>query len=98
MSDPKPDQNELLFMGLLQSFVSSARMQLGKQENPLTGETETNLKEAQFTIDMLEMIGAKTEGNLSDKEQQFLKSSLSKLKMNFVELSIKPDSGKTDEK
>ena len=98
MNDPKPDQNELMFMGLLQSFVSSAWMQLGKQENPLTGETETNLKEAQFTIDMLEMIGAKTEGNLSDKEQQFLKSSLSELKMNFVELSIKPDSGKTDEK
>ena len=98
MSDPKPDQNELMFIGLLQSFVSSAWIQLGKQENPLTGKTETNLKEAQFTIDMLEMIGAKTEGNLSDKEQHILKSSLSKLKMDFVELSMKQDSSKTDEK
>ena len=98
MDDPKPDQNELMFMGLLQSFVSSAWIQLGRQENPLTGKTETNLKEAQFTIDMLEMIEAKTAGNLSDKEQQILKSSLSELKINFVELSIKKDSSKTDEK
>ena len=98
MSDPKPDQNELMFIGLLQSFVSSAWIQLGRQENPLTGKTETNLKEARFTIDMLEMIEKKTEGNLSDKEQQILKSSLAELKMNFVELSMKQDSSKTDTK
>ena len=96
MTDQKPDQNELMFIGLLQSFVSSAWIQLGQQENPLTGKTEINLKEARFTIDMLEMIETKTRGNLSDKEQQILKSALSDLKMKFVELKMKNDSNNTE--
>jgi len=97
MTDQKPDQKELMFIGLLQSFVSSAWIQLGKQENPLTGKTEVNLKEAQFTIDMLEMIEMKTKGNLSDKEQQILKSALADLKMKYVELKMKNNSNKTED-
>jgi len=98
LTDQKPDQNELMFIRLLQSFLSSAWIQLGKKENPLTGKTETNLSEARFTIDMLEMIEEKTKGNLSDKEQQVLKSALSDLKMKFVELKMKHDSNKTEDK
>ncbi|MBN2600866.1 MAG: DUF1844 domain-containing protein [Candidatus Marinimicrobia bacterium] len=97
MSDQKPDQNELMFIGLLQSFVSSAWIQLGRQENPVTGKTEINLKEAQFTIDTLEMIKKKTTGNLSDKEQQILKSALADLKLKFVELKMKNDSDNTED-
>ena len=97
MADQKPDQNELMFIGLLQSFVSSAWIQLGKQENPLTGKTEPNLKEAQFTIDMLEMIEKKTKGNLSDNEQQILHTALSDLKMKFVEFKMKHDFDKTED-
>ncbi|MDO9547624.1 MAG: DUF1844 domain-containing protein [Candidatus Marinimicrobia bacterium] len=98
MTDQKPDQNELMFIGLLQSFASSAWIQLGKQENPLTGKIETNLKEARFTIDMLGMIEEKTRDNLTEKEQQILNAALSDLKMKFVELKMKQDSGKTEDK
>ena len=95
MSDKEIDQQELMFIGLVQSFASSAWIQLGKKENPMTGKTEVNLREAQFTIDMLEMIAKKTRGNLSEQEEKLINSSLSDLKRSFVELSKqeKPDSG-----
>ena len=75
----------------MQSFVTSAWIQLGKQKNPITDKTEINLDEAQFTIDMLEMIKEKTEGNLNEKEAQLLSNSLSELKMNFIDLKMKQD-------
>ncbi|MBC8491268.1 MAG: DUF1844 domain-containing protein [Candidatus Marinimicrobia bacterium] len=92
MTDNNIDQKQVLFLGLIQSFVTSAWIQLGKQKNPITDKTEVNLDEAQFTIDMLEMIKEKTEGNLNEKEAQILSNSLSELKMNFIDLKMKQDS------
>jgi hypothetical protein len=89
MNDDKPDLKQILFMGLVQSFVTSAWIQLGKQKNPLTDKIEVNLKEAQFTIDMLEMIEARTKGNLNDDEQRLLANAITELKMNFVDLKLK---------
>lgn len=92
MPEDKIDKNQMLFLGLIQSFVTSAWIQLGKQKNPITDKIEVNLDEAQFTIDMLEMIKEKTEGNLNEKEAQIISSSLSELKMNFIDIKIKKDS------
>ena len=89
MSDAKPDLQQVLFIGLIQSFVTSAYIQLGKQKNPLTDKVEVNLQEAQFTIDMLEMIEAKTKGNLTADEQRLLTNAITELKMNFVDYKLK---------
>jgi hypothetical protein len=89
MSDEKPDLKQVLFIGLIQSFVTSAWIQLGKQKNPLTDKVEVNLKEAQFTINMLEMIEAKTKGNLTEDEQRILANAITELKMNFVDYKLK---------
>ncbi len=91
MTDNHIDQKQVLFLGLIQSFVTSAWIQLGKQKSPITDKTEVNLDEAQFTIDMIEMIKEKTEGNLNEKEAQIISSSLSELKMNFIDLKMKQD-------
>lgn len=91
MTEDRIDQKQVLFLGLIQSFITSAWIQMGKQKNPLTGDTAVNLKEAQFTIDMLEMIEEKTKGNLSEEEKQILASGLSELKINFVDLKVKQD-------
>ncbi len=77
---------------MIQSFVTSAWIQLGKQKSPITDKIEVNLDEARFTIDMIEMIKEKTEGNLNEKEMQIISSSLSELKMNFIDLKMKQDS------
>ena len=92
MTEKTLETDQMLFVGLLQSFVSSAWIQLGKRENPLTGKTVVNLDEAKFTIDMLEMLQKKTRGNLSDTEQQILSTALTELKISFVDLKSKQSS------
>ena len=64
---------------------------MGKLKNPITEKTERNLPEASFYIDIIDMMKRKMSGNLSEDEEKFLDSSLSGLKMNYVEESNKPE-------
>ncbi len=99
MAENPLETEQMLFLGLLQSFVSNAWIQMGKRENPVTGKTAVNLDEAKFTIDMLEMLEKKTQGNLSDNEQQIMSSALTELKMSFVNLKLQhsPDNKSENE-
>ena len=93
------DVHKAMFMELVIMLSSSAMQQLGKIINPLTGKTECNLEAAQATIDMLEMIEAKTRGNLDRDEGRLLASTLTSLRMNFVETAAaKPPDSKPDAK
>lgn len=83
-----PDTNEMhkaMFVQLVMMFSQSAMQHLGKIINPMTGKTELNLEAAQATIDMVEMLEAKTKGNLDRDEERVLKNTLTSLRMNYVE-------------
>ena len=89
MSDTQK-QNEL-FQGLTLSLAAGVMQHLGKTLNPMTQKIEKNLQAAQATIDMLDMLEAKTKGNLEEGESKILTHVLSELKMNYVEtLNEKP--------
>ncbi|NQT93738.1 MAG: DUF1844 domain-containing protein [Lentisphaerae bacterium] len=81
------EMDKALLVNLVIMLSSSAMQQLGKLVNPMTNKTEVNLEGAQLSIDMLQMIRAKTQGNLDDEEQKLLNDSLSSLQMNYVETS-----------
>jgi len=81
------DTNKMLFVHLVTMLSMSAMQQMGKIINPMTGKTEMNLEAAQATIDMLDMLAAKTRNNLDADEERLMKDTLSALKMNFVETS-----------
>ncbi|HAL92563.1 MAG TPA: DUF1844 domain-containing protein [Verrucomicrobia bacterium] len=83
MSDDK--QNGEMFQGLVISLAAATMQHLGKTLSPVTNKIEKNLPAAQSTIDMLDMLEAKTKGNLSDPEAKLLKSILAELKLNYVE-------------
>lgn len=83
MSDEK--QNSELFQGLVISLAAATMQHLGKTLSPLTNKIEKNLPAAQSTIDMLDMLEAKTKGNVSENEAKLLKSVLAELKLNYVE-------------
>lgn len=87
------DENKVLFINLVINLGSSAMVHLGKIVNPATKKTEVNLEAAQASIDLLDMLEAKTRGNLDDDESRLLKATLADLKINFVETA-----GKTTEK
>ena len=89
MSDDK--QTGDMFQGLVISLAAATMQHLGKTLNPVTHKIDKNLPAAQSTIDMLDMLAAKTKGNLSDAEDKLLKGVLGELKLNYVEtLNEKP--------
>ncbi|MFQ6114702.1 MAG: DUF1844 domain-containing protein [bacterium] len=78
-------KNEVLFMQLVFTFHSAVMQHLGKIKNPLTDKIERNLEQARLSIDMLDMIKAKTEGKLSDNEKSLLERLIREAKMNYVD-------------
>lgn len=90
------EMDKALLVNLVIMLSSSAMQQLGKLVDPMTNKTEVNLEGAQMSIDMLQMLKAKTEGNLDDEEQKLLNDSLSSVQMNYVE-TAKTESAKEEE-
>ncbi|MBP8976589.1 MAG: DUF1844 domain-containing protein [Bacteroidetes bacterium] len=86
------EKNKQLFYSLVATFHATAMQQMGKIKNPLTDSIERNLEEAQMSIDILDMIEAKTKGNLDEDEARLLKSVLQDLKINYVDEVAKEQS------
>ena len=85
---PEPSREELLsslFAQLVMQQTNMALMLLGRIANPSTGETLHDPGAARFFIDALEMLEAKTRGNLSRDEAELLKQNLMMLRLAFVE-------------
>lgn len=88
-----------MFQGLVISLAAAAMQHLGKTLNPVTHKIEKNLPAAQATIDMLDMLEARTKGNLDDAEVKLLKNILAELKLNYVEtLNEKPSPAGAEQK
>ncbi len=81
------------FATLVSMFSTQAMVSLGVVPNPLTGKAEVQLPLAQHFIDLLAVLDKKTKGNLNVEEQSMLDSSLHHLRMAYVELTKKDDSG-----
>ena len=77
--------DDVLFLQLLIGLHGSAWMLLGKVANPVTGGVERNLEAAKATIDTLAMLKAKTLGNLSKEEEDYLSNILQQLQLNYVD-------------
>ena len=80
------EPKDLHFLVHVQQQADMAWMALGKQANPMTNETSVNLDAARFCIGFLEMLDRKTSGNLDDEESALLKSSLTNLRLNFLDV------------
>ena len=72
------------FATFIFSLNSSALMQLGMIEDPVSGEKTRNLPMAKQTIDIIGMLEEKTRGNLSGDEENMLKHMLYDLRMLYV--------------
>jgi len=70
-------------------------MQLGKFAHPETGVAERDLDSARMTIDTLQMLRSKTQGNLSREEESLFDQILAELKLNYVDEAGKPASKST---
>jgi hypothetical protein len=77
--------HNILFMQLIIQNQQIAMMAMGKIKNPISDKIERNLEHAKIYIDTLDMLQAKTKGNLSDYEEKFLTETLKDLKLNYVD-------------
>tara|TARA_B100001250_G_scaffold367672_1_gene349876 strand:+ start:326 stop:592 length:267 start_codon:yes stop_codon:yes gene_type:complete len=80
----KKEKDKKLFMYLVNTFQSSAKIAMGEMKNPVTEKIETNLNQASYYIDLLEMVQKKTKNNLSDYEEQMLINIISDLRMSYL--------------
>src|SRR5436190_15850477 len=92
MNDPhahhEPTRDEMLtalFAHLVMQQSNMAMMLMGKAPHPETGKPVRDLESAKLFIDLLEMLEAKTKGNLTKEEQNLLKQTLMAVRMGFVE-------------
>lgn len=72
------------FATFIFSLNSSALVQLGMMEDPMTGEKAENLPLAKQTIDILSMLEEKTKGNLDTDEAAMLRNILYDLRIHYV--------------
>ncbi|MFN4227702.1 MAG: DUF1844 domain-containing protein [Candidatus Ratteibacteria bacterium] len=71
---------------IIVSFFSEMGWQaLGKIPNPVSGKIEKNLEMAKQIIELLDILKEKTNGNLTDEENRFLNTTITDLKLNYVE-------------
>ncbi|MCX7877436.1 MAG: DUF1844 domain-containing protein [Ignavibacteria bacterium] len=78
------DKNTQLFLYLAGTYEMTAMMAMGKIKNPVTDKLEVDLTQAQFAIDILDMLKEKTKGNLTEYEQKFLENLIGQLKLNYL--------------
>ena len=85
MAEEQLKKEDQLFIHLVNTFVQSAWISLGKVKNPVSDTMERNLDQATYYIDLLDMLQTKMKGNLSEWEEQYIIHSLSELKLNFID-------------
>ena len=84
------EKNTILFNQLVAMFHFASLQQMGKLKNPVTDKIERDLQQSQISIDMLEMLFARTKGNLSPDEEKNLSTILRELRLNYVDEAGKP--------
>jgi len=77
---PKTAEADPRFNEFVLFQAQNAGLFLGQIPHPQTGEKSVNLRAAQSVIDSLEMLAAKTDGNLTETETKLLNMALQNLR------------------
>ena len=92
------DKFDPLFINLVLTLHNAAMLQMGKLKNPASDKIERDMSQAETSIDMLDMLKKKSEGNLTDEENSILSRTLNELKMNFMDEKAKDEKPDSEEK
>ncbi len=80
---------QISFSAFILGLASSAMIHLGDAQNPETNTTGVDLAMARQSLDLLDLLHEKTNGNLSSEEAQLFSSLLTDLRLRFVEKTKK---------
>lgn len=91
------DKNDQILLQLIYMFHTSAMQGLGKVADP-TGQINRNLEYVSQTIDIMEMLLVKTQGNITEEIDNMLTQMISELKLNYVDEKNKKPEDNIEEK
>ena len=74
------------FSLIVHTFATQAMVALGLMENPMTKQTEVQPAMAKHFIDTLDILEAKTQGNLSADEANLVKTAAHQLRLAYLAL------------
>ena len=80
----KTTEKSMIFFDLLVLLRELVRSQLGLIPDPKSGEIHKDIASARRLVDMIIVLKEKTEGNLSEQEQQVVNNLISELQMACV--------------
>lgn len=86
MADQKRDQSKIDFSNFILSLNTSALIHLGDLPDPQTRERIYDIQSAKQTVDILELLKTKTEGNLDSEEIRLLDDVIYDLRMKYVKI------------
>ena len=78
------------FSSLVASLAAGALMALEGESEAEGKPGPPDLDRARYAIDLLDVLAAKTKGNLAPDEERHLAAVLHRLRMAFVEASRRP--------
>ena len=82
--DEQEEERGLSFLDVVSVFFNQGAMSLGAAPHPVTGKLYISFESAQESIDILEILKEKTQGNLTEEEDHVLTRLIDELKMAFV--------------
>lgn len=72
------------FLNFLSGLGAQALMQFGELPNPINGERSLNLAYARYTVELLTVLEAKTAGNRTTEEDEYLRRLLADLRARMT--------------
>ena len=90
-TDGTGDALKVDFSTFIFSLFSSALIQLGDMADPITGAMDPNLVAAKQTIDIIDILREKTDGNLTEEEGKLLENASAELKWKYLDAVKKRD-------
>lgn len=82
-------QGPISFSAFVLGLAHTTLIHLGEAPDPATGTAQASVELAHQSLELLEMLSVKTQGNLSADEQQLFRNLLTDLRLKFVALSRK---------
>ena len=82
---PEMTKHDHVLAGLVFSLQAAAMQQLGKIQNPMTGEIDMDLDQAKGTIDVLEMLKVKCRTDTPEDLLRMIDGAVMDLQLNYMD-------------
>lgn len=97
MNDINMSKHDHVLAGLVFSLQAMAMQQLGKLQDPHSGEVQLDLDQARGTIDILQMLKAKCRTDTPPELLRMLDGAVMDLQLNYVDERKKQEKARQQE-